>query len=192
MSSDEHGVPDYELAERVVASTPAQLKALADPLRSALLDLVLERAANVNELAQAVGRPPSSVAHHVGVLVDAGLLRVVRTRKVKAIEERFYGRTGRTIAISPTDQSAGLAATNLLAEGAAEAGPAAERDDLRCTLRHVRIPAETAVVFWEQVLQLADDFTRLPHSGDVVFGFAAGLYPTDQPTLPDPEETDDD
>lgn len=132
------------------------------------------------------------MAHHVNVLVDAGLLRVVRTRRVKAIEERFYGRTGHTIVISPTDQPAGLAATNLLADGSAEAGPAAERDALRCTLRHVRIPTDAADAFWGRVLELADEFTRLPRTGDVVFGFAAGIYPTDQPTLLDPEEINDD
>lgn len=71
------------------------MKALADPLRSSLLDLVLERAATVKELAAAVGRPKSTVAHHVRVLVDAGLLRVVRIRRVKAIDEQWYGRTGR-------------------------------------------------------------------------------------------------
>ena len=29
------------------------------------------------------------------MLADAGLLQVVRTRRVRAIEERFYGRTAR-------------------------------------------------------------------------------------------------
>ncbi len=62
-----------------------------------LLDLGLERAATVAELAEAVDRPKSTVAHHMGVLVGAGLMRVVRTRRVCAIDERFYGRTGRTI-----------------------------------------------------------------------------------------------
>lgn len=187
------GFPDYELPDTVVASSPDQLRALADPLRSTLLDLALERAVTVKELAAAVGRPKSTVAHHVGVLVEAGLLRVVRTRKVKAIEERFYGRTGRTIVVSPTDQPAtDVAPANFLAEGAAEATPAAERDELRCTLRHVRIPTEAAEAFWGRVLDLADELSRRPRSGDVVWGFAAGVYPTDQPSLPDLEETNHD
>ncbi len=29
------------------------------------------------------------------------------------------------------------------------------------------------------------EFSQLPRSGDTVYGFAAGLYPTDYPTLPD-------
>ncbi len=88
-------VPDYDLVDRIVVTKPAELRAMADPLRSTILDLVLERAATVTELAGAVGRPKSTVAHHVKVLVDAGMLSVVRTRRVRAIDERFYGRTAR-------------------------------------------------------------------------------------------------
>src|SRR6478752_10463797 len=95
MSINSPQLPDYELPDTVELTTPAQLRAIADPLRSSLLDLVLERAATVAELATAVGRPRSTVAHHVGVLLDAGMLRVVRTRRVRAIDERYYGRTGR-------------------------------------------------------------------------------------------------
>jgi DNA-binding transcriptional ArsR family regulator len=88
-------VPDYELADRLVLTQPAELRAMGDALRTTILDLVLERAATVTELASSVGRPKSTVAHHVKVLTGAGLLRVVRTRRVRAIEERFYGRTAR-------------------------------------------------------------------------------------------------
>lgn len=76
------------------------MRAYADPLRTTLLDLVLERAANVSELALAVGRPNSTVAHRVGVLDDAGPTRVVRTLRMRTIDERFYGRTGRAISTS--------------------------------------------------------------------------------------------
>ena len=97
MSINPSSIPDYELADRLVVTTPPQLRAIADPLRSTILDLLLERAATVAELAAAVQRPKSTVAHHVNVLVETGMLRVVRTRRVRAIDERYYGRTGRTI-----------------------------------------------------------------------------------------------
>ena len=87
--------PDYELLDRLELSTPAQVKAISDPLRTTLLGLLHERAATVTELASAVGRPKSTVAHHIKVLTEAGLLHVVRTRRVRAIDERFYGRTAR-------------------------------------------------------------------------------------------------
>ena len=92
-------IPDYDLEEMIVVTAPGQLRALADPLRGTLLDLLLERAATVTEMALAVDRPKSTVAYHVNLLVDAGLLRVVRTRRVRAIEERYYGRVARTIYI---------------------------------------------------------------------------------------------
>jgi hypothetical protein len=33
---------------------------------------------------------------------------------------------------------------------------------------------------------LTHEFMRLPRSGETVFGFVAGLYPTEYPTLPEP------
>jgi DNA-binding transcriptional ArsR family regulator len=184
-------IPDYELADSVEASTPTQMRALADPLRLTLLDLVLERAATVTELAEAVDRPKSTIAHHVNVLLDAGLMRVVRTRRVRAIEERFYGRTGRTIYTGvrhrPGDSPLPVC-INQLAVAAGEAVPAHEADDLRTTLRHARIPRERASAFWARVEELVLEFAQIPREGDTVYGFAAGLYPTDYPTLPDPEQ----
>ena len=138
-------IPDYDLDEMLVVTAPEQLRALADPLRGTLLELLLERAATVTEMAQAVDRPKSTVAYHVNLLVDAGLLRVVRTRRVRAIEERYYGRVARTLYIGvlsrPEDKQV-VAAINGLAKAAAESAPAHAADDLRCTLVHARIPIE--------------------------------------------------
>jgi hypothetical protein len=40
-------IPGYELADRIVFTVPAQLRAIAHPLRDTTLDLLLERAATV-------------------------------------------------------------------------------------------------------------------------------------------------
>jgi DNA-binding transcriptional ArsR family regulator len=181
-------VPDYDLDEVVVVTAPGQLRALADPLRRTLLDLLLERAATVTEMAQAVGRPKSTIAYHVNLLVGAGLLRVVRTRRVRAIQERYYGRVARTLYIGALNRSEDkqvVAAINGLAEAAAESAPAHAADELRCLLVHARIPIEEVRNFWAQVQELARRFAQIPRAGDQVYGFAAGLYPTDAPTLPD-------
>jgi DNA-binding transcriptional ArsR family regulator len=187
MSVNEQQIPDYDLDEMVVVTAPAQLRALADPLRATLLELLLERAATVSEMARAVQRPKSTVDYHVNQLLEAGLLRVVRTRKVRAIEERYYGRVARTIYIgvltSPDDKQI-VQAVNGLAQAAAEAAPAHAADDLRCTLVHARIPIEEVRAFWAEVQELARRFAQIPRSGDQVYGFTAGLYPTDAPSLP--------
>ena len=183
-------IPDYDLDDLLVVTAPAQLRALADPLRGALLELPLERAATVTEMARALGRPKSTVAYHVNLLVDAGLLRVVRTQRVRAIDERYYGRVARTYYVGslsrPEDKQV-VATMNGIAEAAAESAPAQAADQLRCTLVHARIPIEEVRNFWAEVQEVARRFAQIPRSGDQVYGFVAGLYPTDAPTLPDAE-----
>src|SRR5215831_12927718 len=93
--TDKPSPPDYDLADRIGLTRPSQVKAIGHPLRTTILGLLHERAATVSELAVAVERHKSTVAHHVKVLAEAGLVQVVRTRRVRAIEERFYGRTAR-------------------------------------------------------------------------------------------------
>jgi DNA-binding transcriptional ArsR family regulator len=190
MSVNTQRIPDYDLDELVVVTAPAQLRALADPLRGTLLDLLHERAATVSELAHAVGRPKSTVAYHVNLLVEAGLMQVVRTRRVRAIDERFYGRVARTIYVGalerPEDRQV-VQGIDGLARAAAESRPAHEADDLRCLLVHARIPRHEVRRFWAQVQELAREFTQIPRAGDEVFGLVAALYPTDAPTLPEPE-----
>jgi DNA-binding transcriptional ArsR family regulator len=184
-------IPDYKLADRIVVTAPAQLRALADPLRAVILDLLLERAATVAELAAAVQRPKSTVAHHVNVLVEAEMLRVVRTRRVRAIDERYYGRTARVFYVGVVNRPGEDPTTvhaNALSVAAAESVPAHEADELRSILRHARIPAERAAEFWQGVDAVVREFSQLPRSGDTVYGFAAGLYPTDYPTLPDTDD----
>src|SRR6478735_8722377 len=65
--------PDYELADRMALTGSSQVKAISHPLRTTILGLLHERAATVTELAIAVARPKSTVAHHVKVLTAAAL-----------------------------------------------------------------------------------------------------------------------
>jgi DNA-binding transcriptional ArsR family regulator len=188
-----HRIPDYDLEEMLVVTAPGQLRALADPLRGALLDLLLERAATVTEMAQAVDRPKSSIAYHVNLLVEAGLMRVVRTRRVRAIDERYYGRVARTYyvgVLSRAEDRKVVSAMNGIAAAAAESAAAHAADELRCTLVHARIPIEEVRAFWAEVQAVARRFAQIPRSGDQVYGFVAGLYPTDAPTHPPPADSD--
>jgi DNA-binding transcriptional ArsR family regulator len=180
--------PDYELEERRALTDPVQVKALGHPLRNTILGLLHERAATVTELAAAVKRPKSTVAHHVKVLADAELVRVVRTRRVRAIEERFYGRTARMfyVSVERSREDDDMPRDFNDFEVAAGESAAAFRDGkLWGFIRHARISKKQASEFWERMAELVTEFDRLPRSGDTVYGFAVGVYPTDQPSLPD-------
>ena len=187
MESINRDFPDYEfLTERMVITAPDQIRAIADRLRGTILDLLLERAATVTELAQAVDRPKSTVAHHVKVLVEAGMLQVVRTRRVRAIEERFYGRTARNYAIGPVrpEDVTPPPWPNELTDAAEESMPAYLADRMRALRRHVRLSDEQAAAFWERVTALMDEFSGLPREGDTPHVFVVSLYPADRPNLP--------
>lgn len=180
--------PDYELEDELELTSPEQVKAISDPLRTTILGLLHERAATVTELAEAVKRPTSTVAHHVNVLADAGLLQVVRTRRVRAVQERFYGRTARMFYVSLGRRADGVKLPpdfNDFEVAAKESVAAYEAGRLRAFIRHARIEEGQAAEFWDRIEQVIDEFERLPRSGDTTYGFAVGLYPIpDYPTLP--------
>jgi DNA-binding transcriptional ArsR family regulator len=179
--------PDYHLADRIALTTPSQVKAISHPLRTTILGLLHERAATVTELAVAIERPKSTVAHHVKVLTEAGLVRVVRTRRVRAIEERFYGRTARMfyVGVERSPDGDDLPRDFNDFEVAARESAEAYRDGkLWGFIRHARISETQASEFWERMAELVAEFDQLPRSGETMYGFAVGVYPTDHPTLP--------
>jgi DNA-binding transcriptional ArsR family regulator len=186
-------IPDYPLDERRVVTSPVALKALAHPVRSVILDLLLERAATVTELASAIGRPKSTIAHHVAVLVDAGLLKVVRTRQVRAIEERTYGRTARLFAVGELqpDDIDPVPWAHPLRAAMHESEAAYRADTMWANTRHSRISRAQAREFWAELEALMVRFAELPREGESVFGFAVALYPTDYPVLPPAADPDD-
>lgn len=167
---------DYELDDVVIADSPERLRAVADPVRALILDLVLERAMTVTELAAEVHRSKGTVAHHVNVLVDTGLLKVVRTRKVRAIEERFYGRVARTIHFPGPDHGG----PSFLDDARAEHDPDGHAAGAveATTLRHVRIPRERAEQWEQRLMELALEFSREPRGGDVEYALLISLFPT--------------
>jgi DNA-binding transcriptional ArsR family regulator len=183
--------PDYELDDTLKLTTPAQVRAVSGELRMTILSLLHERAATVTELAEAIGRPKSTVAYHVNLLAEVGLLRVVRTRRVRAIEERYYGRTARMFYVGMgqrSDQDDQPEDFNDLEIAARESTAAYESRQLWAFIRHARIAPDRAAEFWDRVLDVVHEFDRLPRSGDTVYGFVLGMYPTDYPTLPPPVE----
>jgi DNA-binding transcriptional ArsR family regulator len=183
--------PDYELADRIALTEPSQVKAISHPLRTTILSLLHERAATVTELAVAVERPKSTVAHHVKVLAEAGLVRVVRTRRVRAIEERFYGRTARMFYVGVERSPGGEELPrdfNDFEVAARESAGAFRDGKLWGFIRHARISETQASEFWGRMAELVAEFDKLPRSGETMYGFAVGVYPTDHPTLPSSDD----
>ena len=182
---------DYELDEILEVRRPDQFRAVGDPTRQRIISLLSERAATTSQLAEALGQPKGSVGHHLKVLEEAGLIRVVRTRQVRAITEKYYGRTARLFDfMQGEDEITREPALQLLRQVMNEyVAPESEEWDAEVlTLRHARIPASRAEEFSRRVLEIADEFTDLETvQGERVYGLLAGVFLTDLPELPNEE-----
>jgi DNA-binding transcriptional ArsR family regulator len=68
---------------------------IADPTRMALLE-ELGSPRTVKELADAMEVPRTRLYHHIGLLVDSGVVRVVESRGKRALTERVYQATAKS------------------------------------------------------------------------------------------------
>jgi DNA-binding transcriptional ArsR family regulator len=186
------GKPDYELDDVLRVEAPEQFKAVGDPTRHRIISLLSERAATTSQLAEALGQPRGSVGHHLKVLERAGLIRVVRTRQVRAITEKYYGRTARLFEFGEPEGDAPKGEFVDFFRQAMdeyEEPELGEIPDTLLTLRHARIPVEKAQEFTRRVSELADEFggyESIP--GEKVYGFLVQVYLTNLPELPEEEE----
>ncbi len=186
----ENRAPDYELDATLQFSEPEHYRALFEETRLRIVDLLLERAATTSELAEALGKPKGTVGHHVGVLEDAGLIRIVRTKKVRAIEAKYYGRTARTYLLGDKDDPGiDVARAHFLTTAASEYGQTVDEESglPGSTLRYARIPTERATEWAQRLFDLAEEFTASPRGGQTTYGLLVAMYPTDRPHLPDKE-----
>ncbi len=102
----------------------ATLKALADPLRLAILTALMRtssRIMSVKELAAELGEPQTKLYRHVKQLESAGLIRVAASRLVSGILEQRYQACQTDLRLGPgfmrddaeADDSAALVAAVL-------------------------------------------------------------------------------
>jgi DNA-binding transcriptional ArsR family regulator len=78
-------------------ATPAEMRAIANPIRLRILRLTLERALTNKEMADRLGRDPGTVLHHVRVLVRGGFLEAGKVRPGRrGALERPYRATGKS------------------------------------------------------------------------------------------------
>lgn len=183
--------PDYALDEVLEVRETAQFRAAGDPTRSRIISLLSEKAATTSQLAEALGQPKGSVGHHLKVLEEAALIRVVRTRQVRALTEKYYGRTARLFLFKDTGEMSADERIDSLHQAMNERViPEDPESGLGIsTIRHARIPPNKVREFKERVMQLADEFADLESvPGEKVYGFVTGVFLTDLPELPQETE----
>jgi DNA-binding transcriptional ArsR family regulator len=76
-----------------------QLKALSDPLRQRILDGMSAKPATTKQVAAAIGEKPTKLYHHVGLLEQAGLIKLIETRPNRGTVEKYYQAAAKKFAI---------------------------------------------------------------------------------------------
>jgi DNA-binding transcriptional ArsR family regulator len=169
---------DYDADDTMIVAEPAQLRAMADPFRVQLVQLLRDRARSTQELAEELSMPKGTVGHHLKVLESAGLIRVVRTRKVRAVTEKFYGRTARLFLYQtedPADGRAIAAVTLRQAANEVELAPLATGFGLV----RARLAKKDLERFERRLKKLLDDFRAADRSGGTPSSLTTGIWGTE-------------
>jgi DNA-binding transcriptional ArsR family regulator len=169
---------DYEAEDTLLVADPAQLRAMADPFRSQLIQLLRTRARSTQEISEELSIPKGTVGHHLKVLEAAGLIRVVRTRKVRALTEKFYGRTARLFLYQTEDPADGRAISAVtLRQAASEVELAPILAGFG--LVRARLTEKDIDRFERRVKKLMEDFRAADHAGGTPSSLTAGIWATE-------------
>ena len=166
------GTPEVmELSDEV------QIKAAQHLVRAKLLCLLAERGeATVTELAGAVAGNRTTIAYHIRVLSLAGLVRVARTRQVRAISERYYSAVARSFVVSGAE-APGDSGVSAMQEFLAEyAGPVPDAE--APTVIRLRLPALRAAQLVRRLNDLINQYGAAQYGADdaIDVGLVCGAY----------------
>jgi DNA-binding transcriptional ArsR family regulator len=167
--------PDYDAPDVLVVSEREQLRALADDVRTAIISLLRARARSTQQLARELEIPKGTVGHHMKVLEKAGLIRVVRTRQVRAVTEKFYGRTARLFLFETEDPADAAALGGAMLRRVAvevERSP----DATRWGNPKARLTDADVRRLERRLKRLTDDFLAAETSSGKPFALAVALY----------------
>lgn len=78
------------------------LRALADPLRIQILELLESQTLTVKQVAEKLGLAPSKLYYHFGTLEKLGLIEVAETRMVANMVEKTYASAANGLDVDPS------------------------------------------------------------------------------------------
>lgn len=189
-------MPARPIPEMVLTEV-TQLKALSDPLRLRLVEIMSEDAESrwaAKDLAARLETKQTKLYHHLTLLEEAGIIRVAETRMVSGIQERRYQAAARTFRVDRSlltgEGSSGVAGVldavfdkaRLEIMNAMDAGlikldePRDDRHRMALWMSHARLSPASVRRVMRQIERLADlDAKDEPQGTD--YGLVVGFYP---------------
>ena len=184
---DDERIADDAAAEPLTLRTPAQFKALGHPVRHRIVNVLRQRPATLRQLASALGLAKGTVSFHVGVLRDAGLIRLAGTRPVRGGTEQRFALVSGGFRL-PEDAGG---AEFLLQAAAAEMLPARGAEAGRTMLRHLWLTPGQAAALAAQLHDYAEQPRQQDPAHGEAYGLLISLYPADIPRLPEDSDGSD-
>ena len=174
VSGEEAALPDTipvtmpELPIQLLVNTAAQFKAIGDPLRWRILNMLRYQPATAKQIAAHLSVAPGTTGHHLQVLEAAGLVQVVARRVTHGIIAKYYTRTARIFLFDfPPDITNGNSiCLNLMTSARDELSETLiedlEETAYRVSVPHARLSAERIQYYSQRIQELVDEFIQEP------------------------------
>ena len=151
-------MPTDDLPETFHVTTDEQLRAVSNLTRHRIMAVLRFEPATITQIAERVGLAKGSSSYHVRLLERAGLVKVVRTRKVRGVTERYYAMAARSIELpDPGEGGPDLLMRHAVAD--LEAAPADGERHVR--MAHLRLTDEQFAELGARLEALADEYREL-------------------------------
>jgi DNA-binding transcriptional ArsR family regulator len=173
-----------DLPAKLVLTTPQQFRAVHDPTRIRILGMILHQPMTAKQIADRLAIPHGTIGHHLQILEEAGLARVVAKRSVRSMIAKYYARTARLFdyRIPPEVTGSDSLSLDLITQVRDEMADALDLHDPAdvapmISVRHLRLSAEQIKAFEVRLSQLLDEIGQLaPDQEGVVYGLCGALY----------------
>jgi DNA-binding transcriptional ArsR family regulator len=161
-----------------VLRSPEHFKALGHPVRHRIVNLLRQRPATLRQLTSALAIPKGTVAYHVSVLQDAGMVQVAQTRQVRGGTEQYLGLVSGGFTFEK-----GQNAEFLYQAALAEMLPPQQGIE-ETTLRHLWLTQDEARALIGDLRQAVPGKGLSPPAEGDAYGLLISLFRADIPALP--------
>ena len=163
------------------AATAEEARAIASPLRLRILRLCLDAPLTNKQIAEALGRDPASVLHHVRTLVRTGFLAADGERRgTRGAREVPYRATGKSWVLDVVDEKQERAAGIALVEAFLDDARRAGFENVDSTRMGLRLTPDEHEELKRRIFDLVEEF-RLRTSVGEPWSLFVGLHRDDRP-----------
>ncbi len=173
-----------ELPSRLTISTEQQFKAISDMVRSRILGVIQHQPLTAKQIAQRLQATPGAIGHHLHVLEEAGLVKVVARRITRGIVASYYTRSARIYDYDLPAEVRGFHSMSLdtFARVQAEYMDSIisyeDEDPARShAFPHVRLSLEKAIEYQQRFIEILDELIEeAPDPQGVVYSLFFSIF----------------